>query len=416
MTPQRFCLLTTFYPPSSFGGDAIAVQRLARALAGRGHHVVVIHDADAHSVQAGFRADPISPDPWGVRVVTLRSRLPLLSTILTHQTGRPVVNGSRLRRLLADGAFDVILFHNISLLGGPALLGYGGGAVTLYFAHEHWLVCPTHVLWRHGLECCDGRQCLRCQWRYRRPPQLWRATGLLERHLEEVDCFVAMSEFSRAKHREFGFPREMEVLPHFLPDPGDPADRSGAVPHQRPYFFVAGRLERLKGLDEVIGVVRDRAGADLLVAGEGTEGERLRRLAGDSARIRFLGRVDPDAMRTYYRHALAVIAPSRGFETFGLTLIEAFSQGTPVIARRIGPFPEIVAQAGGDLLFETTADLRAALDIVEGDAERRHALGRAGYEAFQRHWSEHAALPRYFDVIDRARARRRARETVCAPS
>ena len=27
-----------------------------------------------------------------------------------------------------------------------------------------------------------------------------------------------MSEFSRAKHHEFGFPREMEVIPYFLPD------------------------------------------------------------------------------------------------------------------------------------------------------------------------------------------------------
>lgn len=33
-----------------------------------------------------------------------------------------------------------------------------------------------------------------------------------------------MSEFSRAKHHEFGFPREMSVLPYFLPDP-DPVPR-----------------------------------------------------------------------------------------------------------------------------------------------------------------------------------------------
>ena len=33
------------------------------------------------------------------------------------------------------------------------------------------------------------------------------------------DAVIAMSEFSRDKHREFGFTREMEVLPYFLPDP-----------------------------------------------------------------------------------------------------------------------------------------------------------------------------------------------------
>jgi hypothetical protein len=32
-----------------------------------------------------------------------------------------------------------------------------------------------------------------------------------------IDAFIALSEFSRAKHREFGLSAEMEVLPYFLP-------------------------------------------------------------------------------------------------------------------------------------------------------------------------------------------------------
>ena len=47
MPALRFCMVTTFYPPHSFGGDAIAVQRLARALVRRGHEVSVVSDRDA---------------------------------------------------------------------------------------------------------------------------------------------------------------------------------------------------------------------------------------------------------------------------------------------------------------------------------------------------------------------------------
>ena len=36
---MRFCMITTFYPPYSFGGDAFFVQHLGRALARRGHDV-----------------------------------------------------------------------------------------------------------------------------------------------------------------------------------------------------------------------------------------------------------------------------------------------------------------------------------------------------------------------------------------
>lgn len=419
MTRRRFCFVTTFYPPASFGGDGVGVQRFARALAKRGYGVTVVHDADAHTALAGDRSPRAleAPDPFGVRVVTLRTRIPLVSTFLTQQTGRPVVNGSRLRRLLDDGAFDVILFNNVSLIGGPGLFGYGGGAVKLYLAHEHWLVCPTHVLWRHNREPCDRRECVRCQLHYRRPPQLWRYTGLLERQLAEVDTFIAMSEFSRAKHREFGFPREMEVLPHVLPDP-DPATRHAGVrrPFDRPYFLFVGRLERIKGLDELIDLFLRYDAADLLVIGDGTDGAALRRLARDSPRVHFLGWMPADELGPYYRHAVALVAPSMCFETFGLTLIEAFSCGTPVVARRIGPFPEIVDQAGGGLLFDTPTELAAALRALQNDPARRTALGGAGYDAYLRVWSESAVIPRYLDVVEQAAARRQRERQACARS
>ena len=153
MSGPRICFVTTFYPPLHFGGDGIAVQRLARALSAQGLDVTVVHDADAYRALAHRpAAGRCAEEDRGVRVVTLRTRMPLLSTLLTHQTGRPVVNRRRLSDVLAPGAFDVIVFNNVSLVGGPALFAYGGHAAKIYLAHEHWLVCPTHVLWRHRRE------------------------------------------------------------------------------------------------------------------------------------------------------------------------------------------------------------------------------------------------------------------------
>jgi len=409
MTAQRFCFLTTFYPPFNFGGDGIGVQRLARGLAKRGHDVTVIHDADAYAVlHKGPLPAASAPDPSGVRVVTLRSRVPLLSTLLTQQTGRPIVNSRRLTQLLADGHFDVVNFNNISLVGGPDLLAYGGDAIKLYLAHEHWLVCPTHVLWRHNREPCDARECLRCQLQYRRPPQLWRYTGLLDRRLSCIDRFIAMSEFSRQKHREFGFPYEMTVLPYFLPDPEDAQRQAeGARPHQRPYFLFVGRLERIKGLDDVIETFRDYPDADLLVVGDGTHGETLHRLAEGNPRVRFVGRVPVDDLGPYYRHAIAMLAPSVGFETFGITLIEAFSHRTPVIARRLGPFPEIIRDSGAGDLFETPDELRAAMRRMQAAPESRAAMARAGFDAYCARWSERVVVPRYLEIVAAARERRR---------
>ena len=53
MRSLSIVMFTTFYPPYSFGGDAIGVQRMARALTARGHDVTVVHDEDSYLVLGG---------------------------------------------------------------------------------------------------------------------------------------------------------------------------------------------------------------------------------------------------------------------------------------------------------------------------------------------------------------------------
>jgi len=399
-TPLRFCFVTTFYPPYSFGGDGIDIERLATALVARGHHVTVVYDEDAFESLSDAR--PAAPAATSIEVIGLKSRFGRLSPLLSHQFGYPVVHGRRLSRLFRDRPFDVVMFHNVSLAGGPGLFGFGGDALKIYLAHEHWLVCPTHVLWRHDREPCSGRQCLRCVLHYRRPPQLWRSTGSLERQSRRIDVFLARSEFSRDAHRRFGFSRPIEIFPSFLPETeASTRDR----PHARPYFLIAGRLERMKGIHTVIPAFAHSVDADLVIAGDGAQAEALRALASDNRRVVFLGRVPAAELDRYYHHALAVIAPQLGYETFGLVLIEAMRQGTPVIARRIGPFPEIVGDAG--LLYSRDEELTTGLRRLETDEGFRSDLGRRGRERFLERWTESIVLDRYFNILARA-ARERA--------
>ena len=402
--PLRVAMITTFYPPHSFGGDAVAIQRLSQALARRGCRVTVLHDVDAYNMlHRGAEPEARAERVEGLEVVPLRSGLGPISPALTQQLGRPVVNGGRIRRVLADGGFDIVHFNNISLVGGPGVLGAGDG-IKVYEAHEHWLVCPTHVLWRFNREPCTSRSCLRCVLSHRRPPQLWRHTGYLDRQLEEIDLFLAKSEFSRRKHGEFGFTRHMEVLPYFLRDvTGEPPPpRPEESPHDRPYFLFVGRLERIKGLDDVIPVFRHYGDADLLIAGDGTHEEALRGLAAGTDRVRFLGRTGHEKLERYYRHAIALVVPSICFETFGIILIEAFRQRTPVIARRIGPFPEIVEACGGGELFEAPEELVASMRRLQEDREHRENLARGGFAGFRERWCESAVVPRYLDLVAQA--------------
>lgn len=399
MSKLRIALVTTFYPPHNFGGDGLYVRRFAHALARRGCEVHVLYDADAYKTLAPKPLGNLSPleEPEGVTVCALSSVLGPLSSLLTYSVGAPVAQGAAIDRFF-DRGFDVTHFHNISLVGGPRILSKGSG-VKLYTAHEHWLVCPTHILWRHNRELCDARECARCQIAYKRPPQPWRYTGLLEGEARNVDAFIALSRSTADNHRRFGFPFEMQVLPSFLPDEAGAGPTIGDAVNSNPYALFVGRLEKLKGLQDIIPVFRNDRTIDLLVIGEGDYGAELRRLADESPNIKFLGRKPPEELSAYYRNAAAVVMPSVCYEVFPLVALEAFRAGAPIIARNLGPFPEIIEKSGAGFLFDDPAEAHAQVARLAADQNLRARLAAAARDALEANWSEKVSMEAYFNLI-----------------
>jgi glycosyltransferase involved in cell wall biosynthesis len=400
-------MVTTFYPPYNFGGDGITVRRLVNTLAERGHQVDVAHCVDAFQMlrPEGVPAEGPYDDHPSVVHHPIRSRATWLSPFITQQTGSPGLKRGRLRRLLVEGNFDVVHFHNASLIG-PTALSYGN-AVKLYTTHEHWLVCPTHVLWRFNREPCPERRCLSCVLHAHRPPQLWRSMGLLSRSLRHVDAFIAPSTFTREKHLEFGLEVEAPIvhIPNFLPVPeAPPADE--ASPHDRPYFLFAGRLEPIKGAHVVVDEFRTYTAADLLVAGLGNEAANLRLMAAGSTNIHFLGGVPYSQLERLIRHAIAVIVPSVGFEVFPTVVLEAYAQATPVVGHGLGPLPEMLEGKGG-LTYHTREELRAALETLRSNPDRRASLGQLGIQTYRAHWTPDRHLDAYLALIADCQAARR---------
>lgn len=397
--PLRFCLVTTFYPPYHFGGDGVFVYRLAEALAEQGHVVDVIHSIDAYRVQHKAAPDVAFCHHPGVRRHALESGLPGLAALVAHQFGRPGPYARRLRDLLDNGCYDVIHYHNVSLLGGPGILRLGQ-AVKLYTAHEYWLVCPTHVLFAFDREACRQPRCLTCTLASRRPPQLWRSTGLLRRCIRHVDCFLMPSRFAMEKHQAAGLDRPMVCLPHFVPGGSlqDPS-AAGAKAVSRPYFLCVGRLERLKGVQDLIRLFATYRAADLLVVGAGSLEADLRAQARALPHVRFLGPIHPAELGPLYRRALAVLVPSLCYETFGLAAVEALAHGTPAIVRRIGALPEVIEQSQAGYTFDTLEECRARMELVRTRPAVRAELGRLGVRTARERWSLQVHLARYHELI-----------------
>lgn len=109
----------------------------------------------------------------------------------------------------------------------------------------------------------------------------------------------------------------------------------------------SGRMIALKGIPTAIRAQRalGRPDVHFVYAGNGSyeQWEGMARQAGlDRSRCIFLGPVSYDDMPYLYPLASAFILPSYS-ESLPLTILEAMSAGTPVIASSVGGVPEIIA-------------------------------------------------------------------------
>jgi len=81
--------------------------------------------------------------------------------------------------------------------------------------------------------------------------------------------------------------------------------------------------------------------------------------------IKYLGQLPPEKTISYFQTAKALLVPIEWQEPFGLTMIEAMSCGTPVIAYRQGSVPEIVAHAKTGFVVDNIQQMVKAVSMID---------------------------------------------------
>jgi glycosyltransferase involved in cell wall biosynthesis len=146
-----------------------------------------------------------------------------------------------------------------------------------------------------------------------------------------------------------------------------------------------GRLELDgKGLDLLLRawlVATESLDADLIIAGDGPDELRVRRLArqlGIADRVRFAGWVAGEEKRRLLSRCRLLVLPSRA-ETFGIVALEALAAATPVVAFDLPALREVVPAGTGWLVqsFDWTALAERLVAVYDDEAAVRGA-GRRG--------------------------------------
>ena len=238
-------------------------------------------------------------------------------------------------------------------------------------------VCYCHTPVRYGWEWRMERR--RLPW-VARP--LWRPAAAVLRAWDRrtstrVDVFVADSAFVADRIERFYGRASVVIHP--------PVDTERFVPGAQgrtDEFLVAGRLVAYKRFDVAVAAAV-LAGVALVVAGDGPDWERLRRLAGPS--VRFVRAPSDDELVGLMQSSKALVFP--GVEDFGMIVVEAQACGAPVIARAAGGALESVDPSGVLVDSERVEEwARVLASFVDRgcSADRRTWAQRFSPEVFRR--------------------------------
>ena len=157
---------------------------------------------------------------------------------------------------------------------------------------------------------------------------------------------------------------------------------------ERTRIIFVGRLSPEKGVELLLrsfAAIADRyPKIELQLIGDGVLRSTLQSLAEErhvEKRVEFVGYVAWEDVFPLLANGVMVVLPSYT-EGLPLVLVEAMSQGVPVVASRVGGIPELVEDGRNGLLFEAgdEAGLTACLEKLLKDRTLCEKLGRAGLE------------------------------------
>ncbi|MEO7837363.1 MAG: glycosyltransferase family 4 protein [Acidimicrobiales bacterium] len=305
--------------PATFGGIEHHVEEIGTRLAARGHEVTV------------FCRTNYSPEP-SARYRGMR--LCHLPTVSSKHLDAIVHSGLSTLRALGAG-FDIVHYHAL----GPGLLA----------PLPRYLSRSRVVLTVHGLD--DER----AKWGFAASAVL-RTAGWMSARVPDATIVVsqALADHYAGAHGRTAFRIANgvdEPQPH---PPKEITERFGL--RKGGFVLFVGRLVPEKAPDLLIRAFSRLSGDVRLVIAGGSSFsdayvERVARLAAADPRVLMTGYVYGPTLGELYANAAAFVLPS-SLEGLPLTLLEAASHATPIVASSISPHLEVLGEDGpGHRLF-----------------------------------------------------------------
>jgi len=268
---------------------------------------------------------------------------------------------------------DIIHVHNFFPVASPSIFYVADelNVPIVMTLHNYRLVCPNALLFRKN-EVCE--KCIDKKFPlagvlngcYRDSKVQSFALALMSYvHKKKktwntkVSKYIALTSFAKEKilHSSLGLDvQQVVVKPNFVEDFGFDYEKED-------YFLFVGRLSVEKGISLLLNAFK---GSDkkLIIIGAGPLEEEVKKATLENNNIVYLGFRDKEFIMQKLKKAKALVFSSIWYETFGMTIIEAFSAGTPVVGANIGSPNEIIKDNQNGLIYKVN-DLESLKEKIE---------------------------------------------------
>lgn len=280
-----------------------------------------------------------------------------------------------LRMKIRDFHPNIIHVHNFLPLVSPSVffVAKRNNIPVVLTLHNYRLLCPSAILFYHGHIYEKSIHSILpwdAIWKgvYRNSRiqtalvALMTATHtVLGTWKNKVDCYIALTHFAKSKFENaaISIPVEkLQVKPNFVED-------CGRIESEREdYFLFIGRLTEEKGIRTLLKAA-SLYNFKFVVIGEGPLAKEVEDFARHNPETTYTGQLPKEAVIDHLRRCKALIFPSTWFEGFPVTIIEAFSAGTPVLASDMGGMKEIIQDGVNGLHFKAGNENDLAAKIIE---------------------------------------------------
>ncbi len=386
------------------GGEDVVVEAERELLRSAGHEVIVYTCDNKEIANYGLR-----------RKATLAAR-----TVWAWDRYKEV------KKLLAREHPDVAHFHNTFPLISPAAY-YAcrdAGVPVVQTLHNFRLLCPGGSLFRNGKTCRECvehnlfRSILHGCYRSSRGATLAVASMLATHRLlgtwtQAVHRYITLTEIARQRFIRAGLPGDkIAVKPNFVPSFAPPAERC------REHALFVGRLSREKGIPILLAAwSRIKEVVPLRIIGQGPLETDVAEATQRVPELEWLGQLSRTEVLSNMRKAAFLVLPM-AWDTFGLALVamEAFANGTPIIASKIGALAELVAHGCNGLHFAPgdSQDLAAKVEWAWAHPEQMRRMGLAARREYEAKYTAERNYEILMDIYEQAVRNCKATRTVPA--